>query len=55
MADILPVLLKYQHGEEFTKFVFIEKEEGVYYADDLNVPVTGTSSKKEQVKCQNRN
>ena len=48
MADILPVLLKYQCGEEFTKLVFIEKEEGVYYADDLNVPVTGTFSEPKE-------
>ena len=42
MADILPVLLKYQCGEKFKELVFKEKEEGIYYAEDLNVPVTGT-------------
>ena len=42
MADILPVLLKYQRGEKFTELVFEEKEEGNYYSEELNVPVTGT-------------
>ena len=42
MADILPILLKYQRGEKFTELVFEEKEERSYYSEELNVPVTGT-------------
>ena len=48
MADILPVLLKYQCGEKFKELVFKEKEEGIYYAEDLNVPVTGTFSEPKE-------
>ena len=36
MADILPVLLK-------------QKEEGNYYSEELNVPVTGTFSEPKEV------
>lgn len=48
MADILPVLLKYQRGEKFTELVFEEKEEGNYYSEELNVPVTGTFSEPKE-------
>lgn len=48
MADILPVLLKYQRGEKFTELVFEEKKERNYYSEELNVPVTGTFSEPKE-------
>ena len=48
MGDILPILLKYQRGEKFKELVFKGKEEGIYYSEDLNVPVTGTFSEPKE-------
>lgn len=44
MADILPVLLKYQRGEKFTELVFEEKEEGNYYSEELKEPSGGKAT-----------
>lgn len=52
IAGILPILLRYQCGEKFTELIFKEKEEGIYYAEDLNVPVTGTFNEPEDVEIE---